>query len=418
MEQFWNGFEKRAAAVNVKFLKGLTREQLLPEGQSLLRRMETIPRITGGVAGAGLGGVSGYANSDGEHSFRDSLLGATAGGIAGLGAGYFGGKHMANNRLENINGALKNIHNSYRAHRDFTLHKDIPAWKDTRNKIRQGVKSYYSEVPPEDLHELLRKHIPNAAGQEDLARKELSGALKHNNPRKALSHALDFAHLSPHDLTQHINKARSGRVPDFRPFFSLRSTSTPLLGLPHSMSTADMMGIIPKGLVDKHAPLYRTKTGPLSESTKQRAKLNAMQEFLGGAGIRPRLGDLNRATYKAEKAVKDTFESYTSDFEGAFHGSENHWNDFKKKYEDFFGGRRSSGGQRASDFGGSFGTERELSILGIKKENIKSKKQLLDAYKKMAFQHHPDRGGKLEDMQKINGAMDTIKKSSWFGGLK
>lgn len=43
-------------------------------------------------------------------------------------------------------------------------------------------------------------------------------------------------------------------------------------------------------------------------------------------------------------------------------------------------------------------------------KNVKTIEELKEQYKKLAFKHHPDKGGKLEDMQKINIEYDELFK--------
>lgn len=43
-------------------------------------------------------------------------------------------------------------------------------------------------------------------------------------------------------------------------------------------------------------------------------------------------------------------------------------------------------------------------------KNVKSIEELKRQYKLLAFKHHPDKGGKLEDMQKINAEYDELYK--------
>lgn len=43
-------------------------------------------------------------------------------------------------------------------------------------------------------------------------------------------------------------------------------------------------------------------------------------------------------------------------------------------------------------------------------KNVKTIEELKEQYKKLAFKHHPDKGGKLEDMQKINLEYDELFK--------
>jgi hypothetical protein len=43
-------------------------------------------------------------------------------------------------------------------------------------------------------------------------------------------------------------------------------------------------------------------------------------------------------------------------------------------------------------------------------ENVKSIEELKRQYKTLAFKHHPDRGGKVEDMQRINAEYDELYK--------
>ena len=41
-------------------------------------------------------------------------------------------------------------------------------------------------------------------------------------------------------------------------------------------------------------------------------------------------------------------------------------------------------------------------------ENVKTVDELKRQYKALAFKHHPDRGGKVEDMQAINAEYDAL----------
>ena len=43
-------------------------------------------------------------------------------------------------------------------------------------------------------------------------------------------------------------------------------------------------------------------------------------------------------------------------------------------------------------------------------ENVNSIEELKRQYKTLAFKHHPDRGGKVEDMQRINAEYDELYK--------
>lgn len=52
-----------------------------------------------------------------------------------------------------------------------------------------------------------------------------------------------------------------------------------------------------------------------------------------------------------------------------------------------------------------------LSILGISSQSP-SNDEIQSAYRRMAFENHPDRGGSLEEMKKINVARDVLLKAS------
>ena len=43
-------------------------------------------------------------------------------------------------------------------------------------------------------------------------------------------------------------------------------------------------------------------------------------------------------------------------------------------------------------------------------DNVKTIEELKRQYKTLAFKHHPDRGGKVEDMQRINAEYDELYK--------
>jgi len=43
-------------------------------------------------------------------------------------------------------------------------------------------------------------------------------------------------------------------------------------------------------------------------------------------------------------------------------------------------------------------------------KNVKTVEELKKQYKKLAFIHHPDKGGKIEDMQQVNNEYDTLYK--------
>lgn len=43
-------------------------------------------------------------------------------------------------------------------------------------------------------------------------------------------------------------------------------------------------------------------------------------------------------------------------------------------------------------------------------ENVSTIEDLKEQYKKLCFKHHPDKGGKTEDMQQINAEFDELKK--------
>ena len=44
-------------------------------------------------------------------------------------------------------------------------------------------------------------------------------------------------------------------------------------------------------------------------------------------------------------------------------------------------------------------------------KDVKTVEELKAQYKKLAFEHHPDRGGKVEDMQRINAEYDGLLKT-------
>lgn len=43
-------------------------------------------------------------------------------------------------------------------------------------------------------------------------------------------------------------------------------------------------------------------------------------------------------------------------------------------------------------------------------KNVTTLEELREQYKKLAFKHHPDKGGRLEDMQRINAEYDELYK--------
>lgn len=43
-------------------------------------------------------------------------------------------------------------------------------------------------------------------------------------------------------------------------------------------------------------------------------------------------------------------------------------------------------------------------------KDVKTIEELKEQYKKLAFEHHPDRGGKTADMQQINNEYDELLK--------
>ena len=46
-------------------------------------------------------------------------------------------------------------------------------------------------------------------------------------------------------------------------------------------------------------------------------------------------------------------------------------------------------------------------------KNVTSKEELYSQYKKLAMEHHPDHGGRVEDMQKINAEYNDLKARVW-----
>ena len=58
-----------------------------------------------------------------------------------------------------------------------------------------------------------------------------------------------------------------------------------------------------------------------------------------------------------------------------------------------------------------------LEVLGISADNASDKDFLKKQWKKLALQHHPDRGGSEKMMQRINAAYDILAKGE-KGGSK
>lgn len=54
--------------------------------------------------------------------------------------------------------------------------------------------------------------------------------------------------------------------------------------------------------------------------------------------------------------------------------------------------------------------EEALEIFGVSRKEAQNKEQLNKQWKKLALQHHPDRGGNVEMMQKINVAYNILKR--------
>lgn len=80
------------------------------------------------------------------------------------------------------------------------------------------------------------------------------------------------------------------------------------------------------------------------------------------------------------------------------------------------GGRSYSGGARPRgpmSGAGQSNLWKELGITG----NEATKAEVLKKYKDAARTTHPDMGGSNEGMQRLNSAIEEIKKSSWFQKL-
>jgi hypothetical protein len=93
---------------------------------------------------------------------------------------------------------------------------------------------------------------------------------------------------------------------------------------------------------------------------------------------------------------------------GTAYGAGKH---FHENYRGYYRGRGDGAGpKRPSDH------RPHMHHVGLSGEE-KTKAEVRKKYYQAAMKHHPDRGGKPEDMKRINNAMDEIKNSSWFQKL-
>ena len=445
-------FEKTAAPLNMKWLKNpLTHADLLPQGQKVMRRLAVVPRVMGGVGGTVGGGVAGYnhdidpeAEGAGKTRLKNTLIGAGAGGVTGLAAGFGVGKLLPGLQMRRLNKARQNIVDELQSHKDSFKENYIKPWRGLQSEIQQRPKEYFSTVPKHQLHPELQKAMDEELKSSLYAKSQMKKVLRKGDksPTNVRASSRREARIDSESLQKHVQDIRSGQAPTFRkerfaehrmsryhgPFeYSQPYKDKILRGDPYSPTFNPKVNKLYDNLVEKHKDTLKGLSDYQRDQVLHKVKSEAYPWHIedkftfqyGDASLRT----LNHEAHNMEDIIKRRFNQYSKDFEGAFHGSEKNWDDFKSKKSsgggDYWGGD-GGGGSRSGGAGRAYGGDIDsaLKTLGVDKSSTKSQKELSDAWKKLARQHHPDMGGNLEMMQKINGAMDEIKKSSWFSGLK
>jgi hypothetical protein len=161
--------------------------------------------------------------------------------------------------------------------------------------------------------------------------------------------------------------------------------------------------------------VYDPKKG-WRKQTSNEYKTNILTGVMGGGIAGGYMGQsiarasaFNKVISKGRAAGVKTFgRSYHN-----FHNNdENFREEFKKKFSNQSHWNSGTGGSGGG--GAGFARHRDVGSihkdLGTPKGGFKTKAEATKHYRGLAAKHHPDRGGKTEDMQRINAAWDEFKK--------
>lgn len=135
-------------------------------------------------------------------------------------------------------------------------------------------------------------------------------------------------------------------------------------------------------------------------------KKERRENIYTGAAIGGIAGASLGSMYKSLKTLNEFRTDGTSNEYKKHFRDHKSWDDFFKQQQQHSGGSRG----RSYYNGGGSDLGSIHSDLKAPPGGFKTKAEATKHYRQMARKHHPDRGGKTEDMQKINSAWGKFKK--------
>ena len=167
-------------------------------------------------------------------------------------------------------------------------------------------------------------------------------------------------------------------------------------------------------------------SGTNTKSNPHDKLINAVKGATGGAmlgssaGAALKVSKIRAARAKQWESFRDDasfWKQHRASGRDPFHNTR-----YRSEWDPYQNARYRSGAGRGEGGGSGFrgrtsretgSARRDLGISGTETTKAEVKKR----YHEMARKHHPDHGGKTEDMQRVNMAWDEIQQDPWFHKL-
>jgi len=373
--------------------------------------------MTGAGLGALLGSAEGSMYAEEHPEAEDAILkGMAIGAAAGTGATKIVRHLVKKQRLSDINERRVAILDTLARNKE-KVKTEIDEWKKYRDKMQKDtIKNLYS-VHLDSIHNpKLRDLVAELRKKKNHHQDILNEAnFSDKNPLRVYKEHLKSKGFDEKKVQEWVDDMQQkGRVqyihaPNIYSFSDIPWTNTDGADLFRKFRETELEDLLNEGLLKA-----RNKGNDISRSTEELIRLRVRRgDQDNNLFFKRHLPFVNSGYRERRSYIRRTIEDILGSFK-------DDWKKYERQYKErqYRERKNRSWYERSNkqSTGRSSYSNSDVEILrrfGINTE-ASSAGEFKKSYRAAVMKHHPDRGGRTEDMQEINNAWDNLKKTDWM----